>query len=89
MIKCALSHDIGWVREEHPGRPWAGLSGCGCGAFRMRCPACNVPEDGEARRMPEGFEIELARIAGCIENAASQGLPRQARVRVYDGVARD
>jgi hypothetical protein len=24
----------------------------------MPCPACNVPEDGEAPRMPDGFEIE-------------------------------
>jgi hypothetical protein len=24
----------------------------------MPCSACNVPEDGEAPRMPDGFEIE-------------------------------
>jgi len=25
----------------------------------MPCPWCNIPEDGEEPRMPEGFEIEV------------------------------
>ncbi len=58
MIKCTLCHDIGWVCEEHPGRPWAGPKACGCGAAGMPCSLCNVPEDGKVLRMPDGFEID-------------------------------
>lgn len=58
MMECTLCQDVGWVCEEHPGRPWAGPRACGCGAAGIPCPLCNVSEDGEAPRMPDGFEIE-------------------------------
>lgn len=58
MIKCTLCQDIGWICEEHSGRPWAGAYACGCGAAGMPCPHCNVPEAGEAPRMPVGFDTE-------------------------------
>jgi hypothetical protein len=58
MIICIHCQDVGWVCEEHPGRPLAGARACGCGAAGMPCSACNVPENGEAPRMPGGFEIE-------------------------------
>jgi hypothetical protein len=58
MIICIHCQDVGWVCEEHPGRPWAGAQACGCGAAGMPCSACNVPENGEAPHMPGGFEIE-------------------------------
>jgi hypothetical protein len=58
MIKCTLCQDVGWVCEEHPGRPWAGAKACGCGAAGMPCSLCNAPDDGGAPRMPDGFEID-------------------------------
>jgi hypothetical protein len=59
MIKCTLCHDCGWVCETHAGRPWDGPQACSCGAAGMPCPWCNIPEDGEEPRMPEGFEIDV------------------------------
>ena len=58
MITCIYCQEVGWVCEEHPGLPWAGAQACGCGAAGMPCSACDVPENGEAPRMPGGFEIE-------------------------------
>jgi hypothetical protein len=36
---CATCHDVGWVCENHPDRPWAKTMprGCKCGAG-MPCP---------------------------------------------------
>ena len=48
---CSGCDDTGHVCENHPTRPWDGISdadnACGCGAG-MPCPECcdPVPEDG-------------------------------------------
>jgi hypothetical protein len=59
-MKCIFCADTGWVCENHPRRPWEGPHGC---PLRRRwgapCPACNVPEEGAAPRMPEGFRTEV------------------------------
>jgi hypothetical protein len=56
MIKCTLCHDIGWVCETHPGKPWNGPNACPCGAA---CPWCNQYDDETPPRMPEGFLVEI------------------------------
>jgi hypothetical protein len=49
-------HGMG-MRDPHS-RPWDGPNACGCGAAGAPCGRCNIPEDGEAPRMPDGFEME-------------------------------
>jgi hypothetical protein len=43
-MACSVCDDTGWVRENHPDRPWRGNSQradpCDCGAG-MPCEACN------------------------------------------------
>jgi hypothetical protein len=63
-MKCSLCQDIGWVCETHPGKPWSGPKACGCGAPGMACSLCNVPDDGGAPRMPDGFEIKINKDGG-------------------------
>jgi hypothetical protein len=52
--ECPACDDTGHVCENHPDRPWGGLSvaatACGCGAGQP-CPVCcdPVPLDGAAR----------------------------------------
>jgi hypothetical protein len=45
---CPRCEGIGWVCENHPAVPWAGMTGeptCrgneGCGGAGMPCPDCN------------------------------------------------
>jgi hypothetical protein len=59
MTTCAHCDDCGWVCEEHPGRPWEGQHGCGCGAAGMPCLICNQPADGKPPQMPEGFKTDV------------------------------
>jgi hypothetical protein len=58
MLKCTLCHDIGWVCETHPGKPWNGPNACPCGAAGAPCPWCNQYDDETPPRMPEGFLVE-------------------------------
>jgi hypothetical protein len=44
--KCTLCGDVGWVCD-------------GCGSAGAPCPWCNVPGEGEAPRMPDGFKTEV------------------------------
>lgn len=53
---CICCEGTGWVCEEHPNQPWEGAHACHCGAAGAPCPHCNRPDDGEAPRMPPGFE---------------------------------
>lgn len=53
---CLLCEGTGWVCEEHPDQPWEGPHACSCGAAGAPCPHCNRPHEGEAPRMPPGFE---------------------------------
>lgn len=43
--RCANCEGAGWVCENHPDKPWEGLSAkvgaCGCGAGAP-CPVCNL-----------------------------------------------
>jgi hypothetical protein len=55
MTACPRCEDIGWVCEDHPERPWKDRAPAAA-AVPAR-PACNVPEQGAAQRMPEGFRI--------------------------------
>jgi hypothetical protein len=59
MIQCIFCADTGWVCENHPRRPWEGPYGCNCGGAGMPCPTCNIPEEGAAPRMPDGFKTEV------------------------------
>jgi hypothetical protein len=59
MTVCKRCDDSGWVCEEHPGRPWAGLHACNCGAAGMPCPVCNIPAEGQEPRMPDGLKTEV------------------------------
>lgn len=50
--ECHSCLDTGYVCEDHPDRPWEGVTGpnpaaCGCG-WGMPCPACcePAPADG-------------------------------------------
>lgn len=50
-MKCKLCADCGHVCENHPDRPWAGISNdiraCNCGAG-MPCACCLlIPQDGK------------------------------------------
>ena len=60
MPKCATCHDVGWVCESHPDRPWARTMprGCECGAG-MPCPTCNQPETDHPPRSPAGMKIDV------------------------------
>lgn len=50
--RCRACADTGHVCENHPDRPWDGISddinACHCGGAGMPCPACcdPVPQDG-------------------------------------------
>lgn len=56
-MTCKTCDGVGWVRENHPDRPWDGPQACdGAGA---PCPACNVPAAGEVPRMPDGYRVEF------------------------------
>jgi hypothetical protein len=59
MIRCILCADTGWVCENHPRRPWDGPHACDCGGAGMACPTCNVADDSEAPRLPDGFKTEV------------------------------
>jgi hypothetical protein len=39
---CSIYQGIGWVCENHPGKPWDEEKGCGAG---MPC-ICQGPQDG-------------------------------------------
>lgn len=45
MVTCETCHGCGWVCENHPDRPWEGISAhhraCGCGAGQP-CGDCNT-----------------------------------------------
>lgn len=50
MLYCGNCADSGYVCENHPEHPWAGMVGgeeC-CGGAGMPCPLCcdPIPEDG-------------------------------------------
>lgn len=56
-MECPACHDSGYVCENHPELPWAGVSSacdcaCECGAG-MPCPGCCSP-------IPEGVSIGWA-----------------------------
>lgn len=53
---CPACDGTNWVCEAHPDQPWEGPHACMCGAAGAPCPHCNRAEDGEAPRMPPGFE---------------------------------
>lgn len=59
MAMCDVCQDTGHVCENHPLRPWAGISdasfACDCGAG-MPCPYCTtpVPQDG-TRSITDNF----------------------------------
>jgi hypothetical protein len=57
-MTCARCHDCGSVCENHP-RPWDGPHGCDCGGAGMPCPACDMPEEGSAPRMPDGSKTDV------------------------------
>lgn len=59
FMPCPKCHDMFWVCEEHPGRPYGGMAGCKCGGAGMPCPACNEPEPGERPRLPADFTPRL------------------------------
>ena len=65
MSICTRCDDCGWVCEEHPGRPWGGPHACGCGAAGMPCSLCDLPEDGEEPRMPDGFQTNFDKDGWC------------------------
>ena len=58
-MKCIACEDRGWVCESHPDRPWEGQHACTCGGAGAPCPTRNVPVEGIAPRMPEGFKIDI------------------------------
>jgi hypothetical protein len=58
-MKCSLCEDSGWVCESHPDRPWEGKHACTCSGAGAPCPRCNVPEENEAPRLPDGFRTEF------------------------------
>src|SRR5260370_17040732 len=70
-MKCLLCEDSSWVCENHSNRPWQGEHACQCGGAGMPCPSCNVPDDGEAPRMPEGFKTRWTKTAGGIDGMAA------------------
>jgi hypothetical protein len=51
----------------------------------MPCPVCNIPEEGAAPRMPDGFRTKIrsslwfAMVSLFVENAASQWLRQRGR----------
>ncbi|MET4513759.1 hypothetical protein [Bradyrhizobium sp. I1.7.5] len=63
---CVNCDDLGWVCENHPGRPWDSPRACTCGGAGAPCPACNFTNEG-APRMPEGFRVEVDKDAGDTE----------------------
>jgi hypothetical protein len=58
-MKCVWCVNSGWVCESHLERPWQGRHACSCGAAGAPCPICNMPEEGAAPRMPDGFKTEV------------------------------
>lgn len=58
LVRCQRCFDSGYVCENHPDHPWAGIVAveeC-CGGAGMPCPACCSPiaEDG-TRSIAEAF----------------------------------
>jgi len=51
-VVCRSCADTGHVCEDHPDRPWGGITddinGCHCGGAGVPCPACcdPIPTDG-------------------------------------------
>lgn len=58
-MTCKVCKDVGWVCENHPERPWEGPEACKCDGAGAPCPACNIPSNGEAPRLPALFRIEF------------------------------
>jgi len=57
----SLCKNAGWVCENHPDRPWQSEYANEWGDAGMPCWSCNVPDDGGAPRMPEGFKTEASK----------------------------
>ena len=41
--------------RDHADRPWDGAKACGCGGAGMPCPSCNLSNEDNPPRLPEGF----------------------------------
>jgi hypothetical protein len=54
-MKCARCRDVGWVCERHDDKPW---EHDGCGGAGMPCPDCNVSNEDNPPRLPEGFQVD-------------------------------
>lgn len=73
-MTCTNCHDVLWVCESHPDRPWGddaddGTPDCDCGNCGMPCPACNVPAPGEMpRALPGSIELWRAEYAPPMPN---------------------
>ena len=49
-MNCTLCKDVGWVRANHPDKPFHSRSGgCECGGG-VPCPACNFTDDEKPGR---------------------------------------
>ena len=70
VAKCTACDDLGCVCENHPDYPWDGPRACGCGGAGAPCPACNIPADGDAPRMPDGFRLEVDRAGSRVRGTA-------------------
>lgn len=75
-MKCARCADVGGFARNHLERPWAAdkPNGCTCGAGAP-CPNCNALH-GDKPRLPEEFEIEVAREPNIIDLVERAGRKR-------------
>ena len=82
QAQCTSCADTGHVCENHPDRPWAGVSddinACDCGGAGIPCPDCcdPIPEDGStsigAAFVPRKFAIGEF---GCPDGPLSNRVP--------------
>jgi len=66
---CDVCDGTGLVCEDHPDRPWFGLSarGCDCGGAGALCPSCKLAYDTLAR------QVEVITAAHAVQYCASVG----------------
>ena len=66
---CERCDSTGYVREDHPDRPWGGLSArsCPCGGAGALCPDCKRAYETLAR------QVAVMKAANAVSDCASVG----------------
>jgi hypothetical protein len=76
---CPTCRGLRWVCENHRDHPWDGLC---CGGAGAPCPACNVPDAGDAAQSRSRFPDRCRQVPNLSRRRPPQGLCR--RLELFD-----